>query len=335
MEAASRRPGAVRVRYAAAATFAVVAVAFAPCLAEAQGDYPVRPIRVVVPFGPGGSSDVIARILAIPLQRALGQGVIVENRAGAGSNVGTAAVARAEPDGYTLLLTTSAFVTNPGLYRNLPYDPHRDFVPVADLAVAPNVLVANDQTGIATLGDLIGAAKANPDRLNYSSAGTGTTPHLAIEMLKMRAGINLTHIAYPGGGPATQAVLAGTVQLASLSMPNVHELARTAVVRPLGITSAARWSDLPDVPTFVEAGFPDFVSETAHLLLAPAGTPPDIVARLVRETIGILRRPEMKEKLAQVGFLTVAGGPDVLKARIDREVPYYKELALQANIHVD
>lgn len=330
-----RREDADRCRGRMGTVLAVMAAVLLPGLAAAQDRYPAKPVRIVVPFGPGGSSDVIARILAVPLQQALGQGVIVENRAGAASNIGTAAVARAEPDGYTLLLTTSAFVTNPGLYRSIPYDPFRDFAPIADLAVAPNVLVANAQAGIGTLDELIAAARAAPDKFNYASAGTGTTPHLAIEMLKVRTGITLTHIAYPGGGPATQAVLAGTVQVASLSMPNVHELAKAGAVKPLGIASAVPWSDLPEVPTFIAAGFADFVSETAHFLLAPAATPPEIVARLARDTVAILERPDMKEKLSQVGFATVAGGPDVLKARIAREVPYYKDLAAQAHIHLD
>jgi tripartite-type tricarboxylate transporter receptor subunit TctC len=278
---------------------------------------------------------VIARILAIPLQKALGQGVVIENRGGAGSNIGTVAVARAEPDGYTLLLTTSAFEANPGLYKTVPYDPFRDFVPIADLAVAPNVLVANRNAGIDTLPDLIAIARAGPDKLNYATAGSGTTAHLAVEMLKVRAGINITHISYPGGGPATQAVLSGTVQAGSLSMPNVHELAKAGTVKPLGIASAVRWADLPEVPTFSEAGFPDFVSETAHLLLAPAATPPDIVARLARETVAILERPEIRGRLAQVGYFTVAGGPEALRARLAREVPLYKAIALEANIHLD
>jgi tripartite-type tricarboxylate transporter receptor subunit TctC len=306
-----------------------------PPAALAQNAYPAKPIRIVVPLGPGGSGDVIARILAIPLQQALGQGIIVENRGGAGSNIGTVAVARAEPDGYTLLLTTSAFVANPGLYRSISYDPFRDFAPVADLAVSPNVLVANPRSGIHSIAELIAMARAHPDQINYSSGGIGTTANLAVEMLKVRAGINLTHISYPGGGPATQAVLAGTVQVAALSMPNVHELARAGTVRPLAITGATRWGDLAEVPTLIEAGFPDVVSETAHLLLAPAATPPDIVARLARETIAILERRDMREKLTRVGFSTVAGGPDALKARIAREVPYYKALAVQANIHLD
>ncbi len=311
---------------------ALMAAAVAPVSAQV---YPAKAVRIIVPFGPGGSGDVMARLLSVPLQQALGQSVIIENRGGAGSNIGTVAVARAEGDGYTLLLTTSAFVANPGLYRNLPYDPFRDFAPIADLAVAPNMLVANKEAGLASVAALVAAAKADPDRLNYSSPGSGTTPQLAVEMLKVRAGINLTHITYPGGGPATQAVLAGTVQVASLSMPNVHALVTSGAVRPLAVTGATRWPDLPDVPTLIDSGFPDFVSETDHLLLAPAATPPDIIARLAAVVTAILDQPAMGEKLTEVGFLPVAGGPDALKARIAREVPYFRELAARANIHLD
>lgn len=326
--------GAVRRRAllllaALALTFAVATPIFA------QSGYPNKPIRIIVPFGPGGSSDVIARILAVRLQQVLGQGVVVENRAGAGSNIGTAAAARAEPDGYTLLLTTSAFVANPSLYKSVPYDPFKDFAPIADLAVAPNILVANAKTGIRSLADLIARAKAAPDKLNCSSAGNGTTPHLSLELLKARAGINITHVSYPGGGPATQAVLAGTTELFFSSMPNVHEHVLTGTVIALAVTSGQRWPDLPEVPTFVEAGFPDFVTDTIHILLAPAGTPPAIINRLARETVAILQQPEMKERLQQSGYLTVAGGPEVLKARIAREVPFYRDIVTTAKLRIE
>jgi tripartite-type tricarboxylate transporter receptor subunit TctC len=321
-----------RMRFVLAIAWAIAVLA-GPAAAET--DYPHRAIRIVVPFGPGGSSDVIARILSVPLQQMLGQSVVIENRGGGGSNVGTAAVARAEPDGYTLLLTTSAFVANPALYKSIPYDPIRDYEPVADLAVAPNMLVANRDTGITSLAELIARAKAAPDALNYSSAGVGTTPHMAVELLKVRAGINLTHIAYPGGGPATQAVLSGTVQLFSGSMPNVHEHAQTGTVKALGITTAARWPDLPDVPTFIEQGFPGFVTETIHVLLAPAGTPPEIVEKLAHTTLTILERPDMQARLTLAGYRTVAGGPKALAARIAREVPFYRDLATQTNIRLE
>jgi tripartite-type tricarboxylate transporter receptor subunit TctC len=298
----------------------------------AQSDYPVKPVRIIVPFGPGGSSDVIARILQAPLQQELGQGIIIENRAGAGSNLGTAAAARADADGYTLLITTSAFVANPGLYKSLPYDPVRDFAPIADLAVAPNILVTTPMTGIKSLADVIMRAKANPDKLNYSSAGVGTTPHLAVELLKLKAGINLTHITYGGGGPATQALLAGTVDLLCASMPNAQEQVKAGTMKGLAVTSGLRWADLADVPTFTELGFPDLVLDTGHFLLAPVGTPQPVIDRLARDVLAILARSEVKERLRQVGYAPVAGSPEVLKARIAREVPLFKDLIAGAKV---
>ncbi len=316
----------------AGAASALIALAASPAIA--QSAYPNKPIKIVVPFGPGGSSDVMARILSGPLQQALGASVIVENRAGSGSNLGTAAVARSEPDGYTLLLTTSAFVVNPSLYKNVPYDPVADFAPVADLAVAPNILVASPKAGIRSLQEAIARAKAEPDKYNYSSAGIGTTPHLSVEWLKLRAGINLTHIIYQGGGPATQAVLSGTVELFCGSLPNAQEHVKTGGMIPLGITSAKRWPDLPDVPTLIEQGVPDFVTETGHFLLAPAGTPPDIAGRIAKETLAILARPEMQDRLRLAGFATIAGGPDVLKARIAKDVPFYRDLITRAKVSI-
>jgi tripartite-type tricarboxylate transporter receptor subunit TctC len=300
--------------------------------AAAQSDYPAKPIRVVVPFGPGGSSDVIARVLQAPLQQALGTTIVIENRAGAGSNLGSAAVARAEPDGYTLLLTTSALVANPALYRSLAYDPQKDLAPVADLANAPNVLVTRPANGIATLADVISLAKQNPDKLNYSSAGIGTTPHLAMELLKLKAGINITHIAYGGGGPATQALLTGTVELLCASMPNAQEQVKAGTMKALAVTSLTRWADLAEVPTFAELGYPDMNLDTGHFLLAPAGTPEGVVRVIAERVLATLARPEVKERLRQIGYAPVAGGPEVLKARMAKEIPLFKALVAGANI---
>ena len=175
--------------------------------------YPDRPVRIVVPFAPGGPSDLTARLMSVKLGEALGQSFFVENRAGAGSNLGTAMVARAAPDGYTLLVTSSAFVVNPALYKQMPYDPVKDFAPVTELDTSPNVFIATPASKITSINDLVARAKANPNELSYASAGIGTTPHLAAELLKIVAGINITHIPYQGAGPAMQSVLSGTVPL--------------------------------------------------------------------------------------------------------------------------
>jgi tripartite-type tricarboxylate transporter receptor subunit TctC len=291
-----------------------------------------KPLRIIVPFGPAGSADVIARILQAPLGQALKQNIIIENRAGAGSNLGTLAVARSDPDGTTLLLTTSAFLANPALYKSVPYDPTRDFAPVADLAVSPNIIATQPKGAFASLADVVARAKADPEKLNYASPGNGTTPQLTMELFKLRAGVQLTNIAYGGGGPATQALLSGTVDLLTASLPNVQEQVRAGTMKGLAMTSTQRWPELPDVPTFVELGFPDIVLDTDHLLLAPAGTPPDVIERLAKETQAVLAHEAVKERLRQVGYASIAGGPDVLKQRIAKEVPFFKELVASAKI---
>ncbi len=331
-----RRPKAPRPKPLLAPTGALLCLllgAMAP--ASAQSAFPSKPIRIVSPFGAGGSSDTIARVLQNPLQQALGQPVVVENRPGAGSNIGTASVARAEPDGYTLLLTTSAFVANPSLYATTPFDPIRDFTPVADLADAANVLVATPQSGIKSLAELIERAKAAPGTLNCATAGVGTSPHLSLELLKLRAGVQITHIPYPGGGPALQAALSGTTELFFSAMPNVHPHLQSGALRGIGIASAKRWPDLPALPTFIEAGMPDFVTETFHVLLAPAGTPANVVDRLAQATRDVLRRPEIQERLLTLGFAVVGNGPELLKARIAREVPFYRDLITQAKLRIE
>ena len=317
------------LRLAGAATLFMAGLASPPAYAQLASG---KPIRIIVPFGPAGSADVIARILQVPLGQALKQTIIIENRAGAGSNLGTVAVARSDPDGTTLLLTTSAFLANPALYKNIPYDPAKDFTPVADLAVSPNIIATQPKGAFKSLADVVARAKADPEKLNYASPGNGTTPQLTMELFKLRAGIQLTNVAYGGGGPATQALLSGTVDLLTASLPNVQEQVRAGTMKGLAMTSTQRWPELPDVPTFVELGFPDIVLDTDHLLLAPAGTPPDVIERMAKETRAVLAQDAVKERLRQVGYAPIAGGPDVLKQRIAKEVPFFKELVANAKI---
>jgi tripartite-type tricarboxylate transporter receptor subunit TctC len=294
--------------------------------------YPDRPVRIIAPFGAGGPSDLLARLLSVKLGEKLGETFIVENRPGAGSNIGTAAVARATPDGYTLLVTSSAFVVNPGLYKEVPYDPAKDFAPIAELVTSPNVFIATPASGINSIAELVALAKEKPDTLSYASAGIGTTPHLAGEWLKSVAGINITHVPYGGAGPALQAILAGTVPLMCAALPGAHPLIDRHDVRALAVTGAERWYDLPDVPTMIEAGYKDFVSDTFHGMLAPAATPPDIVGRLTTAVLETLRAPEFREKLHTLGFEVIGNGPDGLRKRIEVEVPRYRELIDKAGI---
>jgi tripartite-type tricarboxylate transporter receptor subunit TctC len=313
-----------------AAALALGAAAFGR-LAAAAG-WPERTVRIVVPFAAGGPSDLTARLMSDKLREALGQTFIVENRGGAGGNLGIAQVARSAPDGYTLLVVSSAFVVNPGLYRQVPYDPFKDFAPVAELDTSPNVFIATPASGITTIAQLVSRARANPNELSYASAGIGTTPHLAAELLKIAAGITITHVPYPGAGPAIQAILSGTVPLMCASLPGAHPGILAGTLRPLAVTGAQRWYDMPDVPTMLELGFPGFVSDTFHCMLAPAGTPAGIVDRLAGASLAALKQPAFHDKLRTLGFEVIANGPDGLARRIADEVPRFRDLIAKAGI---
>ena len=294
--------------------------------------YPDRPVRIIAPFAAGGPSDLLARLLSVKLSEALGGTFYVENRAGAGSNIGTAAAARAAPDGYTVLLTSSAFVLNPGLYKQVPYDPVKDFAPVAELVTSPNVFIATPASGITSIAELIARAKEKPETLNYASAGIGTTPHLAGEWLKSITGISITHVPFAGAGPALQAILSGTVPVMCASLPGAHPLILNRDVRALAVTGSERWYDMPDVPTMIELGYKDFLSDTFHAMLAPTATPPEIVERLAAVLLEALRAPAFREQLRSLGFEVIGNGPDGLRRRIEVELPNYRELIVKAGI---
>jgi tripartite-type tricarboxylate transporter receptor subunit TctC len=311
-------------------TLAIGAAAFARS-ALAAG-YPDRPVRIIAPFAAGGPSDTLARLLSVKLGESLGGFFYVENRPGAGSNIGTSAAARATPDGYTLLLTSSAFVVNPGLYKQVPYDPVKDFAPIAELVTSPNVFIATPASGINSIAELVARARAKPDTLSYASPGIGTTPHLAGEWLKSIAGIRIVHVPYGGAGPALQAVLAATVPIMCAALPGAHPLIQNGDVRALAVTGATRWYDLPDVPTMIELGYQDFLSDTFHAMLAPAATPPDIVARVAAALLEALRQPAFHEQLRSLGFEVIGNGPDGLRRRIELELPLDHDLIVKAGI---
>jgi tripartite-type tricarboxylate transporter receptor subunit TctC len=320
-----------RRRLMAAGAALLASACLAPLPASAQSAAG-KTIRIIVPFAPAGSSDVLARVLQAPLQQELGQTVIVENRAGAGTNIGTAEVARADPDGTTLLLTSSAYVVNPGLYKSIPYDPFKDFAPISALPVAPNIFAVKAGGAITSLADVVATAKANPQKLNYASPGNGTTPQLTMELFKLKAGINVTNIAYNGGGPATQALMSGTVDILSTAMPGALSQVEGGTMKGIALTTQQRWPSLPDVPTFGEAGYPDITLVTEHFLLAPAGTAPDVLARLSKATVAVLAQDAVKARVRQVGYEPVPGGADLAKQWIARDVPFYKDLIKNAKI---
>jgi tripartite-type tricarboxylate transporter receptor subunit TctC len=294
--------------------------------------YPERPIKIIVPFAPGGPTDIMARILGTHLGEALGGTIVVENKPGAGGNIGIGIAAHAEPDGYTLLITSSAYVVNPGLYAMIPYDPYKDFAAIAELGTSPNVILIDPKLGVSSIAELVARAKANPNELNYASPGIGTTPHLSGELFKIVAGIDVTHVPFSGAGPAIQAILSGTTQLAFAALPPAHPHIESGALKALAVTGTHRWFDLPDVPTMIELGYKDFISDTFQGFLAPAKTPAAIVELLSAKSIEILKSPTIAEQLRKDGFEVLANGPAGMRKRIDDEVPKWRDIITKAGI---
>ena len=294
--------------------------------------YPSRPVRVIVPFAPAGPTDIMARILTNYLGAKLGGSVIVDNRPGAGGNIGTAFVAHSDPDGYTLLIDSSAFVVNPSLYKRCPYDAFADFVPISELGTSPNLFVANPGAGIKSIGDLVARCKADPSAISYANPGIGTTPQLSGELLKLKAGISMTSVPFGGAGPAVEAVLAGTTPVACVALPPARPMVASNSLVALAVTGEKRWFDLPDVPTMIELGYPDFVADTFQAFLAPAKTPPDIVAMLAKASLEILHDPKIAAQLRGDGLDVVASTQEEFGRRIAAEIPKWRDVITKAGI---
>ncbi|MBV8793113.1 MAG: tripartite tricarboxylate transporter substrate binding protein [Pseudolabrys sp.] len=295
--------------------------------------YPERPVKLVVANTPGGPSDIVARITAAALEQKTGKTFIVENRGGAGGNIGMGFVANAEPDGYTILLATNAISVNVGLYNKLPYDPYKDFVGVSEIATSPNTFVVRSELPTKNIKEFIALAKSNADKFNVATPPIGTTPQLQAEVFKFRTGLSkLDDVVFKGGGEAIQALLGNTVQLSSGSLPPASPHIKAGVLRCLAVTGEERWPDLPDVPTMVEEGFKDFVFATDTALFAPAKTPPEAVAWVERETLAVLGTPDMREKLFKAGFQVRPKGGKALFTRMDHEVKLFKDVIERANI---
>ncbi len=300
---------------------------------SALAAYPDRPVKLIVANSPGGPSDIVARLLAAALQQSMDGSFIVENKGGAGGNIGMGQAARAEPDGYTLLVTTSSYVVNASLYNAPPYDPFNDFVPVAELATTPNVFAVKPELGVKTMKELVAFAKANPDKFNVSTPPVSTTPYLAVELLKVREKMpKFATIVFTGGGDALKALLSNTVQLSVGALAPARPHIGSGAVIGLAVSGAARWPDLPNVPTMIESGFNDFVLETYLGLMAPAKTPPEIVARMEKETLAVLNQPEIRERLSKSGFKVEAKDGKGHAARIAKEVPMYRDIIAQAEM---
>ena len=287
--------------------FALLLMA-AATLAAAQ-DYPNRPIRLVVPQPPGGPTDIVSRILAQKMSERMGQPINVDNRAGAGSNIGTEIVAKAPRDGHTLVVATVQHIVNPFLFAALPFDPVRDFAPVSLISKAHIVLITHPESPAHTLRELIAAAKARPGQINWGSAGNGSTSHLAVELFKVNAGADVVHVPYKGTQPALTDLVGGRIPVmfdgVITSLPHI----RAGRVRPLAVASLTRSLLLPEVPTMTEAGLPGFEAVGLAALMAPAGTPPEVIARLHREVVAVLQTPEVRERLIAMGLEVVGNSP--------------------------
>jgi len=313
----------------------VAGAAAAPLLGTRRAlaaGYPGRTIKIIVPFAPAGPTDIMARILGDGLGEALGGNVIVENRPGASGNIGIGYVAHAEADGYTLLVTSSAYVVNPSLFAKIPYDPYKDFAPITELGTTPNMIVVSPKLGINSIAELFARAKAKPDELNYASPGAGTTPHLSAELLKIVGGVQITHVPFSGAAPAIQALLAGTTQMAVAALPAALPFVQSGQLKALALTGVHRWIDLPNVPTMIELGYKDFVADTAQFFFAPARTPPDIVATLASKAMEVLKKPAVISKLRDNGYEVVAHGSEALSKYLETEVPRWHDIIVKAGI---
>jgi tripartite-type tricarboxylate transporter receptor subunit TctC len=304
----------------------------APALA-AEGAYPARPVRIVVPQSPGGTTDLTGRLVASWLAERLGQPLIVDNRPGAGSLHGVDLVAKSAPDGHTLLVVASSLTIIPSTYRKVPFDPVRDFAPVATIATYPNVVVVHPSVAAASIQELVAIAKAKPGSLNFASGGVGTGTHLTAELFAIMAGIRMVHVPYKGGGPALTALMGGQVQLYFAAQPSTLAVLKTGKVRALAVTSARRSRALPDVPGIAEtAGLSAYDEVTWNGLLAPARTPPAVVRRLHAEVAAALKLPATRERFAADGSETGGIRPEEFAALIKREIAKWARVTREAGI---
>jgi tripartite-type tricarboxylate transporter receptor subunit TctC len=322
-------------RWGVAAVFSLAAAsgaAFAqPAKKDAAANFPVRPIRLVVPVPPGGSSDASARIIGQKLTEQWNQQVIIDNRAGAAEIIGTEIIARANPDGYTLVLVSLRYSVNPSLLK-LPYDPVRDFEPVTMTAAVGNVLVVNVKTPVKSVKELIALAKQKPGELTFASSGVGGAPHLIGEFFALETGVKLTHIAYKGGGPAIADLVGGNVFMSFASMTSSLPFIKAGRLRPLAVSSRERSAQLPEVPTMIEAGVPTLEVRDWQGILAPRGTPRPVVDKLADELARILKQPEARARYAAAGMEIIASTPDEFRKAIASEIRRWAKVVKDANI---
>ena len=312
----------------------VVAALAAPLTARAQ-TFPERPIRLVVPYAPGGTSDIVARLIAAPLSNLIGQQVIADNRPGAGSNIGTEIVARAAPDGYTLLMATPALSSNPALYAKVNWDPIASFTPVTLVGEVPVVLVVHPSLSAKSVRDLIALAKAQPGKLNFGSSGNGGIGHLVGEHFKSMAGVDMTHVPYKGNGPALIDLMAGVLNLAFSDLAGASPFMKAGKLRPLAIASARRSATVPNLATMSEAGVPGFQASSWFAVFAPAGTPRAVIAKLNADIVKVIHAPELRERMSGLGFDVVGGKPEELAAFLKAEIVKWAKVIKDSGAKVD
>jgi tripartite-type tricarboxylate transporter receptor subunit TctC len=304
--------------------------------ATLAADYPTKPIRIIVPYAPGGGADSVARIVARKVSDSTGQVIVIENKGGAGAILGTEQVAKAEPDGYTLLLGQSGPISiNPAVYKRLPYDPVKDFAPITMTTAYPYILVVNAELPAKTLQELVALAKSKPDALNYGSTGVGAANHLVAELFDSKAGIKLTHVPYRGTALAVGDLLGGQLTMVFGDPISVLPHIKSGKLRALAVTSLERSPVAPDVPTVAEAGYPGFEALAWHGILAPAGTPPEIVGKLNAELVKAVRDPATRELLANQAMQPVGDTPEAFAAFIQRDIATWKAVAAAAKVAVE
>jgi len=298
-------------------------------------DYPTRPVRLVVPFSPGAGTDAISRILAQKMSESLGQQIVVDNRPGAGGTIGTEIVAKAAPDGYTLLFSPASFAINPGLYRKLSFDTEKDFVPISVVASLPVVLAVEASVPARSVAELVALAKARPGQLTIASAGNGTVFHLTAEMFKQAAGIDLVHVPFKGGAPAIAALVGGQVNMAFETSLTVQPHVKSGRLRALAVASARRAAVLPDVPTLADAGYPGILAENWYGMYVPAGTPRDISARLYAELTRAAASPDVREKLGAQGAEIRENTPEQSAAFVRAEMAKWAKVIKDSGAKID
>jgi tripartite-type tricarboxylate transporter receptor subunit TctC len=323
----------MRRRLLAVASSAFLAAALLPSTAVRAAEYPTGPISMVVPFSPGGSSDTVARVIGNAIGKELGQPVIILNRSGAGGNIGFEMAARAQPDGYTLLMASSPLAVNVSLYHKLGYDPIKDFSPISLVAMQPNLLVVNPELPVKTLAELIAYAKANPGKLNFGSSGIGTSQHLAAELFKRRAGVDIVHVPYRGD--AMIDLVGGRLQMMFETLPVSMSYAQSGQLRAIAITVDERSKMLPDVPTVSEAGLPGFVSRGWLGVAAPAKTPKPIIDKLNVAIRKALETPSVADRLTELGLQVKPTSPSEFATFIDQEITDYRNIITSAKITLD